>query len=168
MISFLEVRQDRQGFGILIWKHVGTQKISTRSSKLGVSCRLPYASPNDRHAITCFQPQTGRGVACDVTGNSIAPGNVEFPGLDFPSQRKLAKVVLFYLKAKVEVRFTIIGTDEQTNLQRLWIPQTTYRQASSTLTNASLHTQAPTGRKFTPNLKLSYRHRSKHASLRWA
>ena len=38
----------RQGFGILIWKHVGTQKISTQSSKLGVSCRSLYASPDDR------------------------------------------------------------------------------------------------------------------------
>ena len=25
---------DRQGFGILTWKHVGTQKISTQSSKI--------------------------------------------------------------------------------------------------------------------------------------
>ena len=32
-------------FGILTWKHVGTQKISTKGSKLGVSCRLLYASP---------------------------------------------------------------------------------------------------------------------------
>ena len=30
---------DRHGFRILIWKHVGTQKISTQSSKLVVSCR---------------------------------------------------------------------------------------------------------------------------------
>ena len=40
-------RTDRQGFGILIWKHVGTQKISTRSSKLVVSCRSLYASQED-------------------------------------------------------------------------------------------------------------------------
>ena len=31
-----------QGFGILIWKHVGTQKISSQSSKLVVSCRTLY------------------------------------------------------------------------------------------------------------------------------
>ena len=37
--SFLGVRTDRHGFGNPIWKHVGTQKISTRSSKLRVSCR---------------------------------------------------------------------------------------------------------------------------------
>ena len=45
--SFLGVRTDgqRHGFGILIWKHVGTQKISTQNSKLGVSCRSLYASP---------------------------------------------------------------------------------------------------------------------------
>ena len=36
---------DRHGFGILIWKHVGTQKISTQSSKLMVSRRSLYASP---------------------------------------------------------------------------------------------------------------------------
>ena len=36
---------DRQGFGILIWKHVGTQKISTQNSKLVVSRRSLYASP---------------------------------------------------------------------------------------------------------------------------
>ena len=36
---------DRHGFGILTWKHVGTQKISTQSSKLVVSCRSLYASP---------------------------------------------------------------------------------------------------------------------------
>ena len=37
-IFFFGVRTDRQDFGILIWKHVGTQKISTQSSKLEVSC----------------------------------------------------------------------------------------------------------------------------------
>ena len=36
---------DRHGFGILPWKHVGTQKISTQSSKLVVSRRSLYASP---------------------------------------------------------------------------------------------------------------------------
>ena len=42
VISFLGVRTDgqtdRHDFGIPIWRHVGTQKISTQSSKLGVSC----------------------------------------------------------------------------------------------------------------------------------
>ena len=38
-------RTDRHGFGILTWKHVGTQKISTQNSKLVVSCRSLYASP---------------------------------------------------------------------------------------------------------------------------
>ena len=40
-------RTDRQthGFGILICKHVGPQKISTQSSKLVVSRRFLYASP---------------------------------------------------------------------------------------------------------------------------
>ena len=37
---------DRQGFGILMWKHVGTQKIWTQRSKLEVSCRSLYASPD--------------------------------------------------------------------------------------------------------------------------
>ena len=41
---------DRHGFGILIWKHVGTQKISTQSSKLAVSRRSLYASPEDGDA----------------------------------------------------------------------------------------------------------------------
>ena len=41
---------DRHGFGILIWKHVGTQKISTLSSKLMVSRRFLYASPEDGDA----------------------------------------------------------------------------------------------------------------------
>ena len=36
---FLEVRTDRHDFGILKWKNVGAHKISTQSSKLGVSCR---------------------------------------------------------------------------------------------------------------------------------
>ena len=36
---------DRHGFGIVTWKHVGTQKISTQSSKLVVSRRSLYASP---------------------------------------------------------------------------------------------------------------------------
>ena len=57
MISFLGVRTDgqtdrrtdgqtdRHGFEILIWKHVGTQKISTQSSKLVVRRRFLYASP---------------------------------------------------------------------------------------------------------------------------
>ena len=50
VISFLGVRTDRHGFGILTWKHVGTQKISTQSSKLVVSCRSLYASPEDGDA----------------------------------------------------------------------------------------------------------------------
>ena len=36
---------DRHGFGILIWKHVCTQKISTQSSKLVVSRRSLYVDP---------------------------------------------------------------------------------------------------------------------------
>ena len=38
-------RTDRHGFGILTWKHVGTRKISTQNSKLVVSRRSLYASP---------------------------------------------------------------------------------------------------------------------------
>ena len=50
--SFLGVpKTDRRGFGILIWKHVGTQKISTQSSKLVVSRRSLYASPEDGDAL---------------------------------------------------------------------------------------------------------------------
>ena len=41
---------DRHGFGILIWKHVCTQKISTQISKLMVSHRSLYASPEDGDA----------------------------------------------------------------------------------------------------------------------
>ena len=44
LISFFGIRTDRQGFGILIWKHVDTQKISTQSSKLVVSSQSLYAS----------------------------------------------------------------------------------------------------------------------------
>ena len=36
---------DRHNFRI--WKHVGTQKISTTRSKLGVSCRSQYVSMDD-------------------------------------------------------------------------------------------------------------------------
>ena len=43
-------QKDRHGFGILTWKHVGTQKISTQSSKLVVSRRSLYASPEDGDA----------------------------------------------------------------------------------------------------------------------
>ena len=66
MISFLGVRTDRRTdgrtdrrtdgqtdrheFGILTWKHVGTQKISTQSSKLMASRRSLYASPEDGDA----------------------------------------------------------------------------------------------------------------------
>ena len=46
----MDRQTDRQGFGILIWKHVGTQKISTQNSKLVVSCRSLYASPEDGDA----------------------------------------------------------------------------------------------------------------------
>ena len=42
---------DRHGFGILTWKHVGTQKISTQSSKLVVSRRSLYASPEDGDSL---------------------------------------------------------------------------------------------------------------------
>ena len=42
---FIGVRTDRHGFGILTWKHVGTQKFLNRSSKLGVSYWSLYGSP---------------------------------------------------------------------------------------------------------------------------
>ena len=45
LFSGTDRRTDRHGFGILIWKHVVTQKISTQSSKLVVSRRSRYASP---------------------------------------------------------------------------------------------------------------------------
>ena len=63
VVSFLGVRTDgqtdgrtdgqtdRHGFGILIWKHVGTQKISTQNSKLVVSCRIPICLPGERGCI---------------------------------------------------------------------------------------------------------------------
>ena len=50
VISFLGVQTDRHGFGILTWKHVGTQKIATQSSKLVVIRRSLYASPEDGDA----------------------------------------------------------------------------------------------------------------------
>ena len=49
-LFFFGVRTDRHGFGILTWKHVGTQKNSTQSTKLGVSSRSLYASPEDGDA----------------------------------------------------------------------------------------------------------------------
>ena len=51
MMSFLGVRTDRHEFRILTWKHVGTQKISTQTSKLGVSCRSLYTSPSCNRTI---------------------------------------------------------------------------------------------------------------------
>ena len=51
-VGLILTKPDRQGFGILIWKHVGTQKISTQSSKLVVSCRSLYASPEEGDALT--------------------------------------------------------------------------------------------------------------------
>ena len=50
VISFLGLRTDTQGFGILTWKLVGTQKILTQSSKLVVNCWSLYASPKDEDA----------------------------------------------------------------------------------------------------------------------
>ena len=45
-------RTDRHGFGILTWKHVGTQKISTQNSKLVVSPRsLAICLPGGRGCI---------------------------------------------------------------------------------------------------------------------
>ena len=41
---------DRYDFGILIWKHVGTQTISIQSSKLRVSSRSLYATSDDGNA----------------------------------------------------------------------------------------------------------------------
>ena len=49
----MDGRTGRHDFGILIWTHVGTQKKkkkSTQSTKLGVSYRLLYASPDDGDA----------------------------------------------------------------------------------------------------------------------
>ena len=53
---------DRHGFGILTWKHVGTQKISTQSSKLVVSCRSLYASPDVPITFDKFESSN-----CDVS-----------------------------------------------------------------------------------------------------
>ena len=50
VISFVGVRTDRHDFRIVIWKHVDTQNISVQNSKLGVSCRSLYASPDDGDA----------------------------------------------------------------------------------------------------------------------
>ena len=50
VISSLGVQTDRHGIGILLWKHVCTQKISTQSSKLVVSCRFSYDSPENGDA----------------------------------------------------------------------------------------------------------------------
>ena len=48
----MDRRTDRHGFRILIWKHVGKKKKKkTQSSKLGVSCRSLYASPDDAGCI---------------------------------------------------------------------------------------------------------------------
>ena len=41
---------DRHSFGILIWNHVSTHKISTQYSKLVVSCQSLYASQEGRDA----------------------------------------------------------------------------------------------------------------------
>ena len=57
VISFLGVRTDRQGFGILTWKHVGTQKISTQNSKLVVSRRSLYKKKNT-HVLMQFYYKT--------------------------------------------------------------------------------------------------------------
>ena len=45
---------DTHGFGILTWKHVGTQKISTQNSKLVVSRRSLYASPEEVGCIISY------------------------------------------------------------------------------------------------------------------
>ena len=42
---FISSVEQHSGFGIITWKHVGTQKISTQSSKLVVSRRSLYANP---------------------------------------------------------------------------------------------------------------------------
>ena len=62
MISFLGVRTDGHGFGILTWKHVGTQKISIQSSKLVVSRRSLYASPEDGEAKNADKCWTNIGL----------------------------------------------------------------------------------------------------------
>ena len=45
LADFFSRGTERHGFGIPTWKHVGTQKISTQCSKLVVSCRSLYTSP---------------------------------------------------------------------------------------------------------------------------
>ena len=76
MISFLGVRTDRYGFGILTWKHVGTQKISSQNAKLVVSCRSLYASPEDGEAkkINMLPRQWSvmKTFSRHITGNLIA------------------------------------------------------------------------------------------------
>ena len=74
-------RTNRHDFGILIiWKHIGTQKISAQSSKLEVSCRSQYAFPDDGDAqkqciITFWRVQT---VFAGCNGNSFDGCNEQF------------------------------------------------------------------------------------------
>ena len=91
MISFLGVRTDRHGFGILTWKHVGTQKMSTQSSKLVVSRRSLYASPEDRDALqleliiaACIHFKSKSNQETLVTRITILP--MRNSGLEAPSQ----------------------------------------------------------------------------------
>ena len=45
VISYLGVQTDRHDFGILIWKHVGTQKISTREKSV-ILKTLVFTAPH--------------------------------------------------------------------------------------------------------------------------
>ena len=58
----------KQGFGILIWKHVGTQKISTQSSKLVVSYMHPWRTGMHNDGLMM---QTCRNINLHVVNTDI-------------------------------------------------------------------------------------------------
>ena len=92
VISFLGVRTDRQTrfFGILVWQHVGTQKISTQSSKLGVSCRSLYASPEDGGCINMSAP----GNAAKLGTAQEHPDNTKLSVPGLPTYNVLVGILL--------------------------------------------------------------------------
>ena len=54
MISFLGVRTDRQDFGILIWKHVGTQKFQLKIRELTVDRNMHLRKMGMHNKIKYF------------------------------------------------------------------------------------------------------------------
>ena len=121
VISFLGVRTDRHGFGILTWKHVGSQKISTQKLSIpiclprGRGCIIKDTHPSMfPHVVqhepvqpgwVVRQPREADGVAAGHSSSRETPRKLRFRLLALPFHLpELIVTVLYSLHQGINQR----------------------------------------------------------------